>query len=397
MTDSGFSNARLARMHDVLAGHVDRGEVPGLVTLLYRRGDVHIDAIGTFGAGSTTRMQRDTIFRIASMSKPITAVATLILVEECKLRLDEPVDRWLPELADRRVLARLDADVSETVPAQRAITTRDLLTFRFGFGLVLAPPGRYPIQAAIADAGLAPGPNPPRRTSAEYLQALGALPLIAQPGEKWLYHTGSDVLGVLIERVSGQPFGAFLQERVFDPLGMKDTAFHVPPEKLDRLPTSFIGSTKPGELLVADRPDGRWSKAPSFASGGGGLVSTADDYLAFCLMLLNKGRVGSQRLLSRPTVELMTADHLTPQQKSEARVFFSDFRGWGFGLAVTTRRGDFGAPGRFGWDGGVGTSGYTDPAEDLIGVLMTQRMMDSPQWPKVFSDFWTSAYAAIDD
>ncbi|HET6474194.1 MAG TPA: serine hydrolase domain-containing protein [Pseudomonadales bacterium] len=398
MAHSGLSSARLTRMHDVMAGHVERGDVPGLVTLLCRRGDVHVDAIGTLGVGQTAPMQRDTIFRIASMSKPITAVATLILVEECKLRLDEPVDRWLPELADRRVLARLDADVSDTVPAQRPITTRDLLTFRLGFGLVLARPGRYPIQAAIADAGLAPGPNSPRRTPDEYMKALGSLPLLAQPGEQWLYHTGSDVLGVLIERVSGQSFPAFLDERVFRPLGMKDTAFHVPPEKIHRLPTSYVGSSKPAELLVADRgPDGRFSREPLFASGGGGLVSTVDDYLAFCTMLLNKGRVGTQRLLSRPAVELMTTDHLTHQQKADSRIFFSDYRGWGFGLAVTTRRGDFGAPGRFGWDGGAGTSGYTDPAEDLIGVLMTQRMMDSPQWPRVFSDFWTSAYAAIDD
>jgi CubicO group peptidase (beta-lactamase class C family) len=398
MAQSGLSSARLARMHDVMSGHVERGEVPGLVTLLYRRGEVRVDALGRHGVGQSTPMQRDTIFRIASMSKPITAVATLILVEECRLRLDEPVDRWLPELAKPRVLARLDADVSDTVPAQRAITTRDLLTFRFGFGLVLARPGQYPIQSAISDAGLAPGPNPPRRTPDEYMKALGSLPLIAQPGETWLYHTGSDVLGVLIERVSGQSFPTFLQERVFDPLGMRDTAFHVPADQLHRLPTSYVGSAKPGELLVADRPaDGRWSRPPSFASGGGGLVSTVDDYLAFSKMLLNHGRHGTERILARPTVELMTTDHLTSQQKAEARIFFGDSRGWGFGVAVTTRRGDFGAPGRFGWDGGIGTSGYTDPAEDLIGILMTQRMMDSPQPPKVFNDFWTSAYAAIDD
>src|SRR5574337_1113034 len=133
MTQAGWSTARLARMHDVMAGHVERGELPGLVTLLERRGEVHVDAIGTLSVGGSAPMRRDTIFRIASMSKPVTAAATMILLEECKLRLDEPVDRWLPELADRRVLARLDADVGDTVPARRAITTRDLLTFRFGF------------------------------------------------------------------------------------------------------------------------------------------------------------------------------------------------------------------------------------------------------------------------
>lgn len=400
MTHSGLSRARLDRMHDIMSGHVAHGEVPGLVTLVCRRGEVYVDAIGDLAIGGSdpSPMQRDTLFRIASMTKPITAAATMMLIEECKLRLDDPVDQWLPELANRRVLTRLESQVDDTMPATRSITTRDLLTFRFGMGLVLAPPGRYPIQKAIVDSGVMPGPGAPPTTVDDWMKKLGTLPLLHQPGEKWMYHTGSDVLGVLIARVSGQSFPTFLQERIFGPLGMKDTAFYVPRDQLHRLPTSYVANPATGKLAVFDQPaKSRWATAPTFPSGGGGLVSTVDDYLAFCRMMLNKGRFNRERILSRPSVELMTTDHLTPEQKADARLFFGDSLGWGFGMSVVTRRGGMAAPGRFGWDGGAGTSGYTDPAEELIGILMTQRMMDSPTPPKVFRDFWTAVYSAIDD
>src|SRR5262245_24734532 len=161
MREGGFSTARLGRMHEVMAGYVERGEVPGIVTLVSGHGEVHIDALGLKALGGSDPMQRDTIFRIASMTKPITAAATMILAEECTLRLDEPVERWLPELADRKVLKRLDGPLDDTVPAQRPITVRDLLTLRMGLGFLLAPPDVYPIQQAMNEAGLAPGPNPP--------------------------------------------------------------------------------------------------------------------------------------------------------------------------------------------------------------------------------------------
>ncbi len=398
MSAAGLSNSRLSRMHDTLSDHVTRGDLPGLVALVCRRGEVHVDAIGNFAVGGSKPMQRDTLFRIASMTKPVTAAAVMILIEEGKLRLDDPVDRFLPELANRRVLARIDAPIDETVPARRPITARDLLTFRFGMGLVLAPPGKYPIQKAIIDAGLMPGPDPSSLTPDAWMKNLGSLPLLHQPGEQWAYHTGSDVLGVLVARVADQPFPTFLQERIFAPLGMSDTAFHVPADKLGRLPPSYVTNHTTGKLQQHDDPaNSRWAKPPAFASGGGGLVSTADDYLAFCQMLLGKGRYGRERILSRPSVELMTTDHLTQQQKTDASLFFGEGVGWGFGVSVVTRRTNVFAPGRFGWDGGIGTSGYTDPAEELIGVLMTQRLMDSPSPPKVFVDFWTSAYQAIDD
>jgi CubicO group peptidase (beta-lactamase class C family) len=399
MSTGGLSKERLGRMHNIMAGYVERGDMPGLVTLVSRRGEVHVDAIGMQAIGGSEPMRRDTIFRIASMTKPITAAAAMILVEECKLRLDEPVDRLLPELANRRVLKRLDGAVDDTVPASRPITLRDLLTFRQGIGVVMAPPGRYPIQNAMVEAGLVMGPNPPTQAPDEWMKRLGSLPLIYQPGEKWMYHIGSDILGVLIARAADQPLGTFLNERIFEPLGMRDTGFHVPANQLERLPVSYMAGSGIGSLAVHDEStEGRWSRPPAFPSGGGGLVSTVDDYLAFCQMMLNKGRLGQERILSRPSVELMTMDHLTAEQREDASIFFGDNSSWGFGLAVNIRRDDLSTvPGRFGWDGGIGTSGYSDPTENMVGILMTQRLMDSPEPPGAFLDFWTSAYQAIED
>src|SRR6266536_2911237 len=399
MTSGGLSTVRLRRMHQVMAGYVERGTLPGVVTLVSRRGEVQVDAIGMKAAGSSDPMRRDTIFRIASMTKPITAAAAMILVEECKLRLDEPVDGLLPELADRRVLKRIDGPLDYTVPAKRPITLRDLLTFRLGIGAVIAPRGQYPIQQAMAEAGLDPGPDPSPHAPSEWMKQLSNLPLIHQPGEGWLYHTGSDILGVLIARAADQTLEDLFRERVFGPLGMGDTGFHVPDEKRDRLPASYVADAQTGLLALDDDPaQSRWGVPPAFPSGGGGLVSTVDDYLAFCQMMLNKGRYGGERILSRPSVELMTIDHITPAQKARAREFFGDNTGWGFGLAVATQRENLAdLPGRFGWDGGMGTSAYSDPTEDMVGILMTQRAMTSPQHPQIFRDFWTLAYQAIDD
>lgn len=401
MSDGGWSKARLGRLRDVLAGHIERGKVPGLVALVSRRGETHVEALGTMAAGGGEPIRRDTIFRITSMTKPITAAAAMVLVEECKLRLDEPVDRFLPELAGRKVLRRPDGPLDDTVPAKRPISLRDLLTLRMGLGQIMEPPSGYPIQKAIDDRLLLQGPPKPRTVPApdEWIQRVASLPLIYQPGERWMYDLGFDVLGVLIARAAGQPFEAFLRQRLFEPLGMKDTDFSVPPEKLGRLPVCYRGNPETGELEVYDDPrDSQWDRPPAFPSGAGGLVSTVDDYLAFCRMMLNKGRHGSERILSRPSVELMTMDHLTPEQKSGAGVFFGDHAGWGFGVGVVTKRDDLSmVPGRFGWEGGLGTSASSDPKEDLIGILMTQRLLDSPEPPRVFLDFWTSAYQAIDD
>jgi CubicO group peptidase (beta-lactamase class C family) len=394
----GLSKPRLGRLHDAMARHVNSGDVPGLVTLVSRRGEVHVDAIGTIAIDGAP-MRRDSIFRITSMTKPVTAVAAMILVEQCKLRLDDPVDRWLPELADRRVLRAIDSSLDDTVPARRAITLRDLLTFRSGYGMLMVFPDRYPIQKAIAEAGFAPGPVFPCFAPDELMRRYGTLPLLYQPGERWLYNAGTEILSVLIARASGMTFGEFLGGRIFAPLGMKDTAFHVPQAKRDRFTTSYARDHATRELKVFDDPvTGKFVNPPVFENGSAGLVSTADDFNAFAQMMLNGGKLGNERILSRPSVELMTADQLAAEQKLGSEIFFGDHRGWGFGMSVFGKRDDLcHTPGRFGWDGGYGTSWYSDPRERLTGILLTQRMMDSPQPPPVLADFWTSVYQAIDD
>jgi CubicO group peptidase (beta-lactamase class C family) len=390
-------------MHDVMSGHVEHGEVPGIVTLVSRRGEVHVDAIGTKAVGGSDPIRRDTIFRITSMTKPITAAATMILVEECKLRLDEPVDRLLPELAERKVLKRVDGPLGDTVPANRPITVRDLLTFRMGFGLIMGPPDVYPIQKAASEQQimtLGPPKPPTPHTPDEWIRRFATLPLMHQPGERWMYNTGSYVLGVLLARASGQPLETFFRERIFEPLGMKDTGFSVPAAKLDRLATCYAVNPETGALALHDGvDDSQWSRPPAFPDAGAGLVSTIDDYLAFGQMMLNKGKHGSERVLSRPSVETMTTDQLTPEQKAVSGFFpgYWDSRGWGFGVSMVTRRDDVAAvPGRYGWDGGYGTSWSSDPKEDMVAILMTQRLA-FPLSSGIYLDFWTSAYQTIDD
>ena len=222
-----------------------------------------------------------------------------------------------------------------------------------------------------------------------------------QPGERWMYSTGADVLGVLIARASGQPFEAFLRDRIFGPLGMKDTGFSVPPSEIDRLTTTYWVNYRTGAGEVYDQAaGGQWSRPPAFPSGAGGLVSTADDYYIFGRMLLNGGIHGGERILSRPSVELMKTDQLTPGQKAASGLTegYFDSHGWGFGVSVVTRRDDiYGSVGRYGWDGGMGTSWANDPKEEMVGVLMTNQMWTSPSPPRVCLDFWTSAYQAIED
>lgn len=403
MGTSGLSGPRLRRLHDVMAGHIADGMLPGAITLVSRHGETHVDVIGTMDTDGDRPMRRDTVFRISSMSKPIVAVAAMILVEECRLRLDDPVDPVLPELADRKVLVALDGPVDETVPAHRPITLRDLLTFRNGFGMLLGSPDTYPILRAGQESGVLTGPPAPAQMPPpdEWLRRLGELPLMAQPGEKWLYNTGSDILGVLIARVTGQPLEAFLRERIFEPLGMRDTGFSVPESAHDRLPTSYLADPVTKGISLYDAPGAasQWSKPPAFQSGAGGMVSTVDDYHAFASMLLHQGRHGQERILSRSTVQTMVTDQLSPAQKAISGFFpgYFDAMGWGFGMAVITGRDDvYRVPGRFGWDGGLGTAWWSDPAEDLTGIMLTQRAEFHP-FSHPYLDFWTSVYQAIDD
>jgi len=298
-------------------------------------------------------------------------------------------------------LKRLDGPLDETIPAKRPITVRDLLTFRMGFGQMMAPPDAYPILKAANEQQIGMGPPNPSQVPApdEWMRRLGRLPLMHQPGGQWMYNTGSDVLGVLIARASGQPLEMFLRERIFEPLEMRDTSFSVPEASLDRLTTSYWRDPTNGKLTVYDKAvGGQWSRSPAFPSGAGGLVSTIDDYLAFGQMMLSQGKRGNERLLSRLSIETMTTDQLTPEQKAVSSLVpgFFDSHGWGFGVSVVTRRDDIAAvPGRYGWDGGMGTSWYCDPRENMITILMTPCFLASPNPPNV--SFWTLAYQAIDD
>jgi CubicO group peptidase (beta-lactamase class C family) len=397
----GFSLGRLRSMHEAMQRHVATGKLPGLVALVSHRGRTHADAIGTFAFDSSVPMRRDTIFRLASMTKPVTAVAAMILVEECKLRLDDPVDDWLPELKDRKVLRTIDSPLDDTVPANRPITLRDLLTFRSGYGEVAFISPTCPLQHAMIEARLPLSTWPYTGTPDEFMQALGRLPLAFQPGERWQYHMSAEILGVLIARAAGRSLGTFMRERIFDPLGMADTGFFVPEEKLDRLPACYGIDFPRSTLVVLDDARGGYaSRPPAFEGGGGGLVSTVDDMLALGQMMLNYGAAGRECILSPPAIELMTTDQITLEQKATSPFFSSywDQHSWGLGLGLITGRADLaGVPGRFGWDGAFGTSWWVDPKEALIGIFMTQRRPDVLGISAATLDFWTSAYQLIDD
>jgi CubicO group peptidase (beta-lactamase class C family) len=404
---SGFSKAGLGRWRDVLSRHVESGRIPGLVALVSRGEETHFEAIGTMRHDGGPPMRRDTIFRMASTSKPVTIAAAMVLLDECELRLDDAVEQWLPELADRRVLKRIDSPLDDTVPARRPITVRDLLTSTFGLGMDMTSLGT-PIMGAIFEQGLTPNMPEPMPEPDEWMRRLGTLPLMYQPGERWQYQISNDLLGVLVARVTGRPFETFLRERVFAPLGMADTGFHVPADQIDRLPPLYAPDPQTGEFHVWDEAEGgRHSRPPAFQGGGGGLNSTVDDYHAYFRMLLNHGRHGTERILSRPAVELMTTNSLTPEQqaardamaRNNVHVSFGQGQhgGWGFGMAVRTYRGDYAPIGQFGWDGGSGTSTYADPQNQLIGILLTQVGASTPDPVRLMHDFWTTLYQAIDD
>ena len=399
MPTAGFAPQRLAVMHKTMARHAGTPGLPGLVTLVSRGDETDLQAYGTMTSDGESPMQEDTIFRIASITKPIVAVAAMALVEDATLRLDDPVDSFLPELANRQVLRSMESDLDDTVPAERSISLRDLLTLTPGYGAIFAAPGTYPIQQAMDDAGLSPSPNAPAMTADEMLQRYADLPLVAQPGTRWLYNNGSDILGILLARASGMTLGELLQERIFGPLGMVDTAFSVSADKADRLPGVYLRDPASGEVVEFDvaGPASRFTSPPLFESGAGGLVSTAADLLAFGEMMRGNGTREDVRILSRPSVALMTTNQIRPEQvQGDFFPGFWDSHGWGFGLAIDTSRAElYMTPGRYGWDGGFGTSLYIDPTEGVIGVLLTQQSLDGTGLPKVYLDFWNGAYQAL--
>jgi CubicO group peptidase (beta-lactamase class C family) len=392
MPGAGLSKAGLERLHEVMAGHVAAGVVPGLVLGLSRGDDVHIDAIGTAAVGGTEPIRSDAIFRITSMTRPVTAVATLILVEQGKLGLDEPIDRLLPELAGRRVLRRVDGPVDDTVPGGRPVTAADLLTFRAGFGMILAPPDEYPILAAEQALELSsvgpPTPVTPHGPD-EWLRRMGTLPLMDQPGAQWRYNTGSQILGVLVARAAGQPAEAFYREHIFEPLGMNDTGFGVPASEVHRLVPCYQQS---GGVLAPFDDEAAWTRQRAFTDAGAGLVSTVGDYLSFGQMLLAGGVHRGDVVLAPELVAAMTTDQLTPGQRETAGPIL-DGRGWGFGLSVIDPPEQTGLKG-YGWNGGFGTAWANDPAEGLVAVLATQ-VLAAPGTSSVEADFWSATYRAL--
>ncbi|WP_199486750.1 serine hydrolase domain-containing protein [Actinomadura logoneensis] len=375
---------------ELLARAVDNSAVPGAVGLIAQGPKTEVAAVGSTSPEGGRPMARDTIFRIASLTKPITAAAAMTLVEDGRIALDDAVREWLPELAAPSVVRTPHSPVDDVVPARRPITLDDLLTFRSGYGY----PADFSLPAValfaerfqrfVLEPRLAPGPD-------EWMASLASIPMVNHPGEAWLYHASSDILGVLIARVAGRPLDVFLAERVFEPLGMADTGFWVPEEKRHRFGPSY-GRGQDGALELHDVPDGQWSAPPAFPSGAGGLVSTVDDWAAFGRMLLDGGTApDGRRLLSPASVALMTSDHTTAAQRDAVRLFLLG-QGWGFGGAVDVNADEPAhRPGRYWWTGGSGTTAQIDPSSDSVAVLFTQVEMGSPAPPPLMTAFWELA------
>jgi CubicO group peptidase (beta-lactamase class C family) len=379
----------MSNLHDILQTYASNGSVPGVVGLIARGDRVVVAAAGSADVDGTAPMARDSIFRVASITKPITAAAVMMLVEDGRIALQDPVREWLPELASPAVVRTPASPVDDVVPAVRPITVADLLTFRAGYGF----PSDFSLPAVgLLFSELKQGPPQPQLVAApdEWMAALSRIPLLYQPGEAWLYNTCSDIAGVLIARVSGRPLPEFLAERLFEPLGMIDTGFGVPAGKLDRF-TSYYRTDPAGGLELVDAPGGQWSSLPAFPSGAGGLVSTVDDWHSFARMLLAGGRADGRQLLSPASVRQMTTDQLTQPQRDASRLFLEG-QGWGFGGSVDVEAIDpWNVPGRYGWVGGTGTAAHITPSTGAVTILLSQLEMAGPTAPALMRDFWRYA------
>ncbi|RKP59220.1 serine hydrolase domain-containing protein [Pararobbsia silviterrae] len=403
MAAGGFSEARLARIGEAMARHVNVAEggtgVAGMVTMLYRRGELaHVDAQGYRDAEARTPIARDSVFRIASMTKPITTVAALMLREEGRLRFSDPIEKWLPEFAAPRVLRAADGPLDDTVAARKPITVFDLLTHRAGLAYDFTAPPALAALYAQAFNGLNT-----RASADECVRRLATIPLLFEPGERWFYSVSIDLLGVLIARLSGMSLGEFFRTRILDPLGMRDTGFALRPDQAARMTSAYVFNESTGHVLPVDKAtESVWANPERFEGGGGGLVSTADDYLQFARLMLGRGRVDGIRLLSNASVDLMTSGVLSADERRNPTFGLDFWAGQTFGLGLSIvddpiRRLPLGyrSTGAYSWGGAFGTNWIADPREDMIGVFMIQRRSES-HYP-VSAEFEELAYAAIED
>ncbi|MEO6987391.1 MAG: serine hydrolase domain-containing protein [Aquihabitans sp.] len=391
---------RLEGLQERMASHVTDGGVGGLTWAVSLGDDVLSGSAGWLDPNRHLRpMPLDGIFRIASVSKPIVAIAALQMVEEGLVELDAPIDAALPELADRRVLSDPNGPVDQaTVPAERPLSLRDLLTFRCGLGMDFDFSVDQPLLDRLWELGIGPGPTAPGCTPDEYLAKLGVLPLAEQPGTRWRYHTGSDIVSVLIERVRGTTLDEVLARDVFVPLGMVDTGFWARPDQLDRFGACRMAEDD-GVLRIWDDPkDGRWSSPPAFRSGATGLISTAADLVRLGQMFLHHGEGSDGPVLSPRYVAEMTTDQLSDHQREVARIDgLGTTLGWGLGTAVHREQGTTAWPpaGAFGWDGGLGSRWIVDPTRALCAVLLTTDGLTSPDLPVVMDDFYKAIATAL--
>jgi CubicO group peptidase (beta-lactamase class C family) len=379
----GLSPGRLDRLSQVMRGEIERGRVPGAVALIARRGRVgFFESFGQRDAAGGAPMAKDAIFRIYSMTKPITSVAAMMLWEEGRFLLSDPIANYLPEFSAPTVAVERGADI-ERVPAERAITIQDLL--RHTSGLTYEFRGAGPVHKMYMSAKV----HSRAQSNADQVATLSKLPLLHQPGTRWEYGRSTDVLGRLVEVLSGVPLGMFFERHILGPLGMVDTAFHVPPRHHSRLAAAFARDPDSGtavQLLEVRDP-------PSFESGGGGLVSTAGDYARFLQMLLNGGTLEGTRYLSRKTIELMTADHLGAI--TGAPDLLLPGHGFGLGFAVRLHAGMAPSPGSVGlyfWGGLAGTTFWVDPAEQLFALMLIQAPGQRDYYRTLFRDLVYSAF-----
>lgn len=377
-------------LRETLQRHVDEGALPGAVAVVDRAGDREVVAVGAADVEGSRPMTADSLFRIASITKPITAAAVLTLVDDGTLAFADPIARWLPELADPKVVRTPSSPVDDVVPARRPITVFDVLTGQAGWGFASdftlpAVQALFPVQGDGREVQSFPPPD-------VWLARLAEVPLAFQPGEAWLYDTCSTIQGVLAARASGRSLPELLEERIFAPLGMADTGFVVGPDRRDRF-TTFYKKTADG-LVLADPPDGQWSTMPALPLGSGGLAGTAGDWVAFGRMLLASGvAADGRRVLSPESVRALTTDHTTAAQR-EIGALFLEGQGWGMGGAVDVAVVEpWTVPGRYGWVGGTGTTAHIVPSTDTVAVLLTQVGADSPVPPEWMRDFWREAAA----